>query len=203
MNQDTQQNSKREWFLLMLFPTAIILALYSLLFALPLQQENVDIEAEYARQKAAAVSNQVAQKSLESLNNEKAALVRLRKRTQTSKQQIRQLSQSWRNRHSRLETLETITEFMRDNNLSIVSQGKDEGLAVSRYQQELFKMMNRQFPQNPVEYWNVKVKGAYFGVADFLEAVDGLEKAFIPVAITMKSESEDDSAKTWTIVFAI
>jgi len=202
MDQDVQQNS-REWFLLMLFPTAIILAIYSLMFALPLQQENVDVEAEFARQQAVAVSNEVAQKSLESLNNEKAALVRLRKRAQNSKQQIRQLSQSWRNRQSRLETLETITGFMRDNNLSIVSQGQDEGLVVSAYQQDLFRMMNKQFPLDPVEFWNVEVKGAYFEVADFLEAVDGLEKAFIPIAITMKSESENNSAKTWTIVFAI
>ena len=203
MHQETPQNSKREWILLMLFPTAIVLAVYSLMFALPLQQKNVDIENEFAHQTTVAVSKEAAQKSLEALNNEKAALVRLRKRSQSSKQMIRQLCRSWRSRQSRLETLEKITTFMGDFNLSIVSQGQAETFVVSAYQQELFKMMNEQLPLNPVEFWNVEVKGGYFEVADFLSAVDGLEKAFIPVAITMQSEPSTSSIKTWTIVFAI
>ena len=47
----------------------------------------------------------------------------MRKRVSNSKEQIRELSQSWRSRKSRLETMEKITELMRDYNLSIRVQG--------------------------------------------------------------------------------
>jgi hypothetical protein len=127
----------------------------------------------------------------------------MRKRVSSSKQQIRELSQGWRSRKSRLETLEKITELMRDYNLSIVSQGGDESVVVSSYLQDLFKMMNDQAALEPVEFWPVEVKGAYFDVLEFLADVDTLAKSIIPVAITMGPEAPGSSQKTWTIVFVI
>ena len=185
----------------MLFPAALILAIYSVLFALPLRQQRAKIEAEYMITKQASVSPESAEISKQNLTNEKESLERIRTRVSTSKEQIRELSQGWRSRNSRLETLEKITELMRDYNLSIVSQGGDESVVVSSYLQDLFEMMNEQAIQDPVEFWPVQVKGAYFDVLEFLTDVDTLAKSIIPVSINMQPESEGSMQKTWTIVF--
>jgi hypothetical protein len=198
-----KDNSNREQFLLMLFPAALILAIYSVMFAVPMQQEKSRIEAEYMLASEAGVSAEAAAISRQNTTSEKGSLERLRNRVSTSKQQVRELSQGWRSRKSRLETLEKITELMRDYNLSMVSQGGNDSVVVSSYLQDLFQMMNEQAVLEPVEFWPVQVKGAYFDVLEFLTDVNTLAKSIIPVAVTMKLESEGSSQKTWTIVFVI
>jgi hypothetical protein len=198
-----KDDSNREQFLLMLFPAALILAIYSVMFAVPLRQQKSVIETEYRQATQAGVSETAAALSRQHMGNEKDSLERLRNRVATSKQQVRELSQGWRSRKSRLETLGKITELMQDYNLSIVSQGGDDSVAVSSYLQDLFQMINEQAVQDPVEFWPVEIKGAYFDVLEFLTDVDTLAKSIIPVAITMQPESEGSSQKTWTIVFVI
>lgn len=198
-----KDNSKRERFLLMLFPAALILAVYSVVFAIPLRQQKSKIEAEYNTARQAAVSEEAAQLSKQYLENEKQSLERLRTRESNSKEQIRELSQSWRSRKSRLETFEKITELMRDYNLSIVSQGGTDSMTVSSYMRDLFEMMNEQAVQEPVEFWPVEVKGAFFDVLKFLTDVNTVSKSIIPVSITMKPDPENKTQKMWTIVFVI
>ena len=198
-----KDNSKRERFLLMLFPAALILAVYSVVFAIPLRQQKSKIEAEYTTARQAAVSEEAAQLSKQYLENEKQSLEWLRTRESNSKEQIRELSQSWRSRKSRLETFEKITELMRDYNLSIVSQGGTDSMTVSSYMRDLFEMMNEQAVQEPVEFWPVEVKGAFFDVLKFLTDVNTVSKSIIPVSITMKPDPENKTQKMWTIVFVI
>ncbi|MFT5301449.1 MAG: DNA repair exonuclease SbcCD ATPase subunit [Mariniblastus sp.] len=197
-----KDDSKREQFLLMLFPAALILAIYSVLFAVPLRQEKSKIETEYLLAQKSSVSPEAAENSRVQLANERDSLERIRKRVANSKAQIRELSQGWRSSISRLETLEKITELMQDYNLSMVSQGGKESVVVSTTLQQLFDMMNEQTTQ-AVEYWPVEVKGAYFDVLEFLTSVDTLATSIIPISITMQPETEGSSQKTWTIVFVI
>lgn len=194
-------NSKREQFLLMLFPAALVLAIYSVVFAVPMRQTKSAIEAELEREKSTAVSASAAQVSARQLAAEKESLLKLQNRVVESKRKIRELSTQWR-RSSRLETLEKITELMRDYNLSIVSQGSDESVAVSEYLMALFEKMNEQSVADPVEFWPVEIKGAYFDMLEFLSDVKQLAKTSIPISITMKPEVEGSSQLTWTIVFA-
>lgn len=196
-----KDNSKREQFLLMLFPAALVLAIYSVVFAVPLRQEKSAIEAEYLREQAAAVSPDDAELAAISLGKEKDNLKKLQNRVSLSKQQIRELSTDWRSRGSKLKLLKEITTLMRDYNLSIVSQGGDEPVAVSTYLTELFETMNLQSGQDPIEFWPVKVRGAYFDMLDFLTDVNLLARSIIPVSITMEP-GEDNAPQTWTIVFA-
>ena len=196
-----KDNSKREQFLLMLFPAALVLAIYSVVFAVPLRQEKSAIEAEYLREQAAAVSPDDAELAAISLGKEKDNLKKLQNRVSLSKQQIRELSTGWRSRGSKLKLLKEITTLMRDYNLSIVSQGGDDPVAVSTYLTELFETMNLQSGQDPIEFWPVKVRGAYFDMLDFLTDVNLLARSIIPVSITMEP-GEDNAPQTWTIVFA-
>lgn len=195
-------NSKREQFLLMLFPAALVLAIYSVVFAVPMQQRKANIEAEYLRETATAVSASEAAFSAQQLATEKEGLLKLQNRVKESRQKIRDLSTKWRSRSSRLETLEKITTLMRDYNLSIVSQGSDESVEVSEYLMSLFEKMNEQSVVDPVEFWPVEVKGAYFDMLEFLTDVNQLDKNSIAISITMKPEAEGSSQLTWTIVFA-
>ena len=196
-----KDNSKREQFLLMLFPGALILAIYSVVFAVPLRQEKASLETVYLNEKNTAVSQQEADLSSRQLAAEKESLLKLQNRISNSKQKVRDLSTQWRSRASRLETLEKITELMRDYNLSIVSQGSDEPVTVSKYLTELFDKMNEQSTVDPVEFWPVEVKGAYFDMLEFLTDVSLLAKNSIPISITMQPEVEGSSQQTWTIVF--
>lgn len=198
-----KEDTRREQFLLMLFPAALILAIYSVLFAIPLRGQKSKIEAEYVSQLQSATTNEAADIARRNLVQERDSLERMRKRVSNSKQQVRELSQSWRSRKSRLETLETITELMRDYNLSIVSQGGEESVVVSEYLQALFQMMNEQAVLDPVEFWPVRIKGGYSDVLELLSGVEQFAKSCIPVAITMSPESEGSSQKQWTIVFVI
>lgn len=196
-----QENTKREQFLLMLFPAAIVLAIYSIVFAVPLSRELTSVEIEYRREEAKAVSEADAEFSARQLATEKEGLLKLQNRVAASKQDIRDLATQWRSSSSKLETLEKITELMRDYNLSIVSQGSDESVAVSEYLTALFDKMNEQSVLDPVEFWPVEVKGAYFDMLEFLTDVNLLAKNSIPVSITMQPETEGSTQHTWTIVF--
>ncbi|MEM9940591.1 MAG: hypothetical protein AAF939_03300 [Planctomycetota bacterium] len=198
-----KQDSQREKFLLMLFPSALILAVYSVMFAVPLRAEKNSIELEYNREKALAISEESAKVAQQNLNSEKEGLERIRKRVSNSRQQIRELSVGWRSGNTRLETLEKITELMRDYNLSIVSQGGEDTVIVSTYLQELFEMFNEQSVQEPVELWPVEIKGGYFDVLEFLTDVNLYAKSIIPVSITMQPDTLESSQRMWTIVFVI
>ncbi|MEM7785613.1 MAG: hypothetical protein AAF623_19855 [Planctomycetota bacterium] len=198
-----KQDSQREKFLLMLFPSALILAVYSVMFAVPLRAEKNLIELEYNREKALAISEESAKVAQQNLNSEKEGLERIRKRVSNSRQQIRELSVGWRSGNTRLETLEKITELMRDYNLSIVSQGGEDTVIVSTYLQELFEMFNEQSVQEPVELWPVEIKGGYFDVLEFLTDVNLYAKSIIPVSITMQPDTLESSQRMWTIVFVI
>lgn len=196
-------DSKREKFLLMLFPAALVLAIYSVLFAVPMQRKKTTVETEYLTLQQSAVSKEAAANSKQNLENEIESLTRLRNRVALSRQQIRALCSGWRSRNSRLETLEKITELMQDSNLSIVSQGGDESVVISSYLKDLFQIMDEQTAVEPVEFWPVEIKGAYFDLVDFLVHVEEDAKTIIPVGITMTPDPEGSSQKTWTIVFVI
>ncbi|MEL7499458.1 MAG: hypothetical protein AAFN77_17775 [Planctomycetota bacterium] len=196
-----QENTKREQFLLMLFPAALVLAIYSVVFAVPMRQDHAKLESEFQREESTAVSATDAEFSAQQLATEKESLLKLQNRVTESKLKIRELSTQWRSASSRLETLEKITELMRDYNLSIVSQGSDESVAVSGYLTELFEKMNEQSVLDPVEFWPVEVKGAYFDMLEFLADVNLLAKNSIPISITMQPEAEGSRQLTWTIVF--
>lgn len=197
-----KDNSQREQFLLTLFPAALVLAIYSVVFAVPMRQEKSMIESELAREKSTAVSQEQADRSKRQLATEKEGLLKLQNSVSESKQNIRDLSTQWRSRSSRLEQLEKITSLMREYNLSIVSQGSDDTVAVSKYLTDLFDQMNEQSTEDLVEFWPVEVKGAYFDMLEFLTDVNLLAKNSIPISITMTPEEEGGSQLTWTIVFA-
>lgn len=197
-----KDNSRREQMLLMLFPAALVLAIYSVAFAVPMRQERARIDAEYLLEQTSAVSPEAAKLSAEHLAAEKESLQRVQQRVESAKEKIREMCTGWRSRSSRLDTLEKITLLMRDYNLSIVSQGSDESVAVSEYLTELFEKMNAQSVVDPVEFWPVEVKGAYFDMLDFLTDVNLLAN-IIPVSITMKPGVEGSTQQTWTIVFVI
>ena len=198
-----KENSRREQFLLMLFPGALILAIYSVVFAVPLRRDKAQLENQYVEVEQTAVSPAEANMAASQLASEKEGLTKLQNRVAASRQQIRELSTQWRSSSSRLETLEKITELMRDYNLSIVSQGSDEPVTVSEYLTGLFSKMNDRSTADPVEFWPVEVKGAYFDMLEFLTDVSLLAKNSIPVSITMQPEDEesDGTQQTWTIVF--
>lgn len=197
-----KDNSQRERFLLTLFPSALVLAIYSVVFAVPMRQEKSLIESELAREKSTAVSQEQADFSKRQLAIEKEGLLKLQNSVAESKQNIRDLSTQWRSRSSRLEQLEKITSLMREYNLSIVSQGSDDSVAVSKYLTDLFDQMNEQSTEDLVEFWPVEVKGAYFDMLEFLADVNLLAKNSIPISITMMPEEDGGSQLTWTIVFA-
>ncbi len=95
-----KDDPKREQALLTLFPAALILAVYAVVFALPLRQTKTAIETEYMKQKLVAVAPETTSISRQNLENEKESLDRINKRVANSKQQMRELSQSWRREKS-------------------------------------------------------------------------------------------------------
>ena len=195
-----RQNSKRENFLLGIFPAAIVIAVYSILFVLPTQKDRVRLSADLEKAQSSAVPSSVAEVSRQAAQSERMRLVSLKQSSAQATQQVASLCADWKTANRRLDGLETITTLMRDFNLSILSQGRDDGATVSTYQQDLFRMFNSRNPLDPVELWNVKVNGSYTEVANFLIQIGKSGSDFIPVALTMEGPSRE---KTWSIVFAI
>ncbi len=196
-------NTWRERILLSIFPSAIVISIYSLLCAAPIQKRNAGLELDLRRTQLTAVTPEAAEVSRKLLVREQDGLERIRKRVGQSKQQMRELSQGWRSPITQMETLERISELMRESNLSIVSQAKGDEAVVSQYNQKLFQLVDKHSPDNPVEFWKVEIKGDYFDVVDFLSAVAEKAQTIVPVGLTMKSDTNDSTRKQWTIVFAI
>ena len=168
-----------------------------------MQSANRNLTSELQRQQSIAVSPVAAESTLQLLKNEKQSLEKLELELENSKDQIRELSQSWRAGTSRLETLEKVSALMHDFNLSIVSQGREDETIVSQYIQDLFQLIDKQEPNDPIVFWQVEVTGAYFSIVDFLTAVDEKTKHIVPIGISMDADATDAAKKKWTIVFAI
>ncbi len=203
MNKPFLNHTSREKILITLFPAAIVLAVYSVIFAVPMQHNKADLYKQLVYQQGIAVPPIAAENSLLRLKSEKQDLESLEQQLTDAKTQIRELSQSWRAGTSRLGTLEMVSELMRDFNLSIVSQGDDDGTVVSQYVEDLFQLIDQQEPDDPIIFWQVEITGSYFSVVDFLTAVDQQVKHIVPIGLSMQSESSDSSQNSWTIVFAI
>lgn len=200
-----RDDSKRERFLLVLFPSALILAVYSVMFAFGLQKEHSNSVYQLNETKKKRVDPDAAADAKVKYEREKTRLEELKQRMVDSRQQIRDLSSGWRLKKDRLQNLRHLTEVMDYHDLSIVSQGGESSVVLSSYLQDLFQVMENQGQQDSVQPWPVEVKGRYFNVMAFLAEVTKSPSHMIPVAVTMEPESEGSSSdtKTWTIIFAI
>lgn len=203
MNATVSKHSRREQFLLAVFPAAIVLAIYSVIFAIPLQSTQSGLVNELRQQESVAVRPATADHALKQLLDEQAHVDRLKNQIDQSSLEIDMLTQSWRDEQSRLETLERISELMRDFDLSIVSQGDESESILSQYTRELFELMDQRNTEDPMVFWQVEVKGTYFSVIEFLTAIDNTAQSIVPIGITMQSDETNASQKTWKIVFAI
>jgi type II secretory pathway component PulM len=194
--------SKRERFLLMLFPAALILAVYSVFFAVPLQRTFRQRSQEFNTAKLTAISESQAQLSREQLELTRSNLSRLKNTNQANQQKIAELGQSWRNLDNRLDTFQRVTEALHANDISIVLQSESTNPLVSVYIRNLVTIIDRQGPQE-LAFWEVEVEGSYTNMANFLSELSEQNMDIIPLAISMKSASGSSSLKNWKIVFLI
>ena len=196
-----KSESKRERALLTIFPAAIVLAVYTFMFALPSQREARALNAELTQAGLNSVSSAAAQQSALTLRSEKETVVRMQNWLSDAKRKCNELCDNWRGAQTRLETLQQITRVMNDNNLSVLSQVAEFSLKTSTYQLDLLDSMNQHVPDSPIEIWNVEVKGAYSQVVNFLADIRQLEAMVVPVALSMNPD--ESGSTTWSIVLAI
>ena len=196
-------SKRREQFLLVLFPAAILLAVYSVFVAIPGQQRLRNEQAKLQLTQAQAVTPAEAESSLAQLESTQQSLQRMKTSVSHNREQVRALSQAWRRTDNRLATFQLITEKLRYHDLSVVFQGYMSEVDISEYHQKLIELINRQEPEIAVEFWQIELKGSFLNVAEFLESIDGEQLGIIPVAIAMKSSSDPRDPKSWTIVFLI
>ncbi len=198
-----RDSKSREQFLLVLFPAAILLAVYSVFVAIPGQQRLRAEQAKLQLTQAQAVTPADAENSLGQLENAQQSLQRMKSSVSSNREQVRALSQAWRRTDNRLATFQLITEKLRYHDLSVVFQGYMTEVDISEYHQKLIELINRQEPEIAVEFWQIELKGSFLNVTEFLESIDGDPLGIIPVAIAMKSSSDPREPKSWTIVFLI
>jgi hypothetical protein len=198
-----RESKRREQWLLVLFPAALLLAAYSVLVVIPGQQRLRAQQARLQVAEAQSVSPEEAELSRMRLDSTTTSLQRLKSSIAGNRQRLRELSQDWRRTDSRLATFQLITEMLRYHDLSVVFQGYMPEVEISSYNQDLIEMINRLEPQIAVEYWQIELQGSFLNVTQFLEAINGEQLGIIPVSITMKSGADMSAQKSWTIVFLI
>ncbi len=195
--------TRRERFLLTLFPAALVLAIYSVFFAYPLQRSYRDQNAAYRAAQLVAVSEVDAQAASDKLESTRQSLNRLKAKNQASLSSVQDLGHTWRNLQNRLDTYQQVTETLHANDLSVVYQGEATEPLVSAYCKSLTAIIDRQATQK-LSFWEVEVEGSYPDMTNFLSELAEKKMNLVPVAISMKSSSESHGMiKNWKIVFLI
>ncbi|MEZ6094009.1 MAG: hypothetical protein R3C03_07185 [Pirellulaceae bacterium] len=197
-------SSRREKLLLMLFPTALVLAIYSVFFAYPNQQKLRTLVRDFEQANQIAITEREATDSKNQLEATRQSLTRQKQRNQSSLLKIRELGHGWRNPDARLETLQQVTETMDQFNLSVVYQGFVDEPNLSTYFKNLTSMINREAVTQPLEYWEAEVEGTYPDMTLFLFEISKQNMHIVPVAISMKSPADSIAGnKNWKIIFLI
>ena len=195
--------TSRERNLLVLLPAALILALYSFLVAVPHQRTMQTKLPKLNRFKKTAVTQAQADEAKLLLESEKSALKQMRLSLIADRNRIRQLSGQWRSDDSQLNAVQKLTELMELHQLSISSQDYETDPNLSTYFLELGKIIDAQYPDKPLEYWQVELEGAYTNVVNFLSAINVHQTNVIPVSLTMAASSSGNGHHRWKIVFMI
>ncbi len=197
-------SNQRERYLLMLFPTALILAIYSVFFAYPYQQAHRAQLRSFRTAQETATSVAEANSARDQLESSRQSLNRLKSKIQSSQQAIQERGNSWRNLDDRLDTFQQVTEALFAHNLSVVYQGYTIEPTISNYYKNLAAIIDRQLPEQKLEYWEVEVQGTYPDMTKFLMAINDQKMNIIPLTISMKSDSQSTASfKSWKIVFLI
>ncbi len=198
-----KQITSREKKLLVLLPAALVLALYSFLIAVPRQRTIQANLPKLNRYKKTAVTQSQADEAKLLLESEKSALKDMRLSLIADRNRIRQLSGQWRSDASQLNAVQKLTELMELHQLSISSQDYEPDPNLSTYFLELGKIIDAQFPEKPLEYWEVELEGAYTNVVNFLSAIDVHQTNVIPISLTMNASSAGNGHHRWKIIFMI
>jgi len=196
--------SRREQRLLDILPAALILAAYSFLIALPMQQRLQSKIKHLRVSQKTSVDQRAADQSLQQLTTAQMNLERLKERMARDRQKIIERSQSWRKPEDQLQTVHLLTSMLGDYNLSIVSQEFEVNPKLSNYFQEITEVINSYSPQAPpLEFWKIQLEGEYNDVRKFLGTIDIDTMCTFPVAITMTASGLNDGLHKWTILFVV
>ena len=199
-----QTTTGRERFLLMLFPAALVLAIYSVFFAYPLQNQYARALGEYRVAQAAAPRPADVLMAKRQLADTREALRRLKAKLKTGQQRLQELGADWRNLDNRLETIQQVTELLRQYDLSVVFQGYVEEPAIPEYFQDLTQMIDRHSNQPPLEFWQIEVKGSYPDMTRFLTQLCEDRQDIVSLILSMSPIEEASTAdKKWIIIFLI
>jgi hypothetical protein len=194
---------RREQWLLVLFPAALILAVYSVFSVIPAHRQLQGKQSQVQIAQVNAVTAFDAGQSLANLEQARLSLQRLKSNIASNRESLQRISQEWRRIDNRLATFQQITEMMRYHDLSVVFQGYMDELELSTYNQELIDILNRQDPSSSLEYWQIEMQGSFMSVTQFLDSINSQQLGVIPVSVSMKVSPQDANEKSWTIVFLI
>ncbi len=195
--------TKRERTLLTLLPVAIVLAVYAFLFALPVQKriQNQLVQLKGLQNKAVdELTTENAKRTLELAQN---ALARLTDRMVADRAGIKRKGQDWRSTETRLETVQQITELLRQFDLSVISQHYETEPAISNYLRDLAGVIDSYASDTPLEYWQIDFEGGYMDVKQFLEEVQRLDTGTFAISLNMNASETNNGIHTWTILFIV
>ena len=189
--------------LLGLFPAAILLAAYAVLYAMPAQQEYRENLQLLKSIRLNAVDQAAAESSKQSLQLAQSGLQKLNEEVTAHRYEIKTRSQNWRDPDTRLETVHQVTELLRQFNLSIVFQEFETAPTLSNYLNELVQIIDEHSSDSPLEYWQIQLEGGYMDVHDFLVAVQSTGIRIFPISLSMKASSSGNKVHSWTIVLVV
>ncbi len=198
-----KKTTVREQRLLVLLPAALILALYTFIIAIPRQRDLSYTSAKLNQFKQIAVKQIDAENSRIKLLNEQKALKALQENLVQNQKDIRQISEDWRRQESRLDAVQRLTELMEEFKLSISTQDYQENPKLTPYFTELTQIINRQFPETPLEFWQVELEGRYLDVTNFLAAVKNSDIQTVPLMLSMTAAESGNGQNHWIITFMI
>ena len=196
-------STRREKILLMAFPAALVLAIYSIFVAIPQQREfRKALDHRDAVQKA-SIPQSVAEDTRQSLELTRMAFQELKERVADDREHLKTLSVAWRNNDTRLATVQEISDMLRQRNMTIVSQSEEVRPLLSEYTQGVLDVMDEQDPDEPLHYWQIELEGRYFDLQDFLSAIDLERMMIMPISISMEASTSNNGLHKWKIIFVV
>jgi len=194
---------EREQFLLMFLPACLVVITYAIFFYSPARQaeRTARSQLEEVRQKAATPQDLLtARNRLQVATQERATL---QQQVASQEAQIIQYCVSFSSEARSFQTIQTITAWLQEHPLSLITQATEREPTLSTAQRETLEQISSRLAAKQLQYRQFQLQGTYPDMVQFLQRFANSETPIYPVSLEMTASVRDDGQHLWSFVVVL
>lgn len=193
---------RREQWLVVLLPAAIVLLVYSLFFFRPQQRmiEETRTRLEEARRSATTEAElELTRTRLATLQREHS---RIGQQIREHRSAVQEILGNFGKNPERFAAMERIDDLLLQHDIVLVSQELIDQQKLSQRQRDVLRDIEQRSDQLRLEYRRLRLEGGYAEVEAFMNQLAHCDPLVLPVSLEAK-KSDEKTTLDWVLVLVI